>query len=84
MAVMVIARNTQRNPRCGRVCENASLCMLKIILVTIFAPCVLDLNFRNQNLKKILEVETLTGLPGHWDLNDQKEGTVLQHILADA
>ena len=58
MAVMVIARNTQRSPRCGRVCENASLCVLKIILL-IFAPCVLSLNFRNQNLKKILEVEIL-------------------------
>lgn len=84
MAVMVIARNTQRSPRCGHVCENASLCMLKIILLTIFAPCVLNLNFRNQNLKKILEVKILIGLPGQWDLNDQKEGTVLQHILAGA
>ena len=58
--------------------------MLKTVLLTIFAPCVLSLNFRNQNFKKILEVEILTGLPGHWDLNDQKEGTVLYHILADA
>lgn len=33
---------------------------------------MLSLSFRNQNLKKILEVEILTGLPGHWDLKDQK------------